>query len=355
MSTASQCLTALIVLAIMPFFWSISLTLGPTIGGTFAEPVKAFPSLSHQDSIFGTFPYLLLNLICASIVLITVIVVLRFLKEIHPNMRRKDKSDEDDTRAAESGLHRSEAEHLMSTTNNSNENSYCSFPMRPAELYEKTRNPFNVWMLLFAISIKMAHSVTFQPLVPIFLRTPPDDYVSTYYLGGTGGLNTSLQGVSLVMAVNGLASVAVQAFLYPVVTTGLGAGPTLRLVSTLYPLAYILLYIAFIPPRTCCSITIFTWLVSRSCCNLLAPSLLYLFLKRSTPHPRLLGRVNGLATSLGAGMKTLSTLAAGFLQFWREASCQCVGVVGVGVSGRGGGGAVLVFGYFGEVKAGSLL
>ena len=66
----------------MPFFSSIGLTLGPTIRGPFARPLhgicEAVPPMFHGDSIFAMFPYLLLNLICASMLMITVIVVLVF-------------------------------------------------------------------------------------------------------------------------------------------------------------------------------------------------------------------------------------------------------------------------------------
>ena len=300
----------------MPFFWSIGLTLGPTIGGTFAEPVKAFPSVFHEGSIFSTFPYLLPNLICASMLLITVIVVLGFLEETHPNLRRRDRPGDNSVNTTESGLHDSETEPLLPTsTNNSNHSSYRSFPLPPPVAPSRGPLPWNVWMLLFAISIKMAHSVTFQQLLPIFLRTPYDRDVSKDYLGGIGGLSMSLQGVGLVMAVNGVASVGVQVFIYPAVTTWLGTGPTLRLATSLHPFAYILLpYIAFIPAGIWRSIGLFTWLVIRCCFNMLTPPLLYIFLKRSTPNPLMLGRINGLATSMGAGMKTLSPLAAGFLQ-----------------------------------------
>ena len=235
-------------------------------------------------------------------------------------MRRRDKSGDDHPSAAESGLQDPEAEPLIPTsTNSSSHNSYHSFPPHPVEVSEKGRISFNVWMILFAISIKMAHSVTFQQLIPIFLRTPPDDDVPKYCLGGIGGLDMSLQVVGLVMAVNGVASVGVQALIYPVVTTWVGTGATLRLATTLHPFAYIFLpYIAFIPAGTWRLIGFFIWLVIRCCFNMLTPPLLYIFLKRSTPNPLMMGRINGLATSMGAGMKTLSPLAAGFLQDYGE-------------------------------------
>ena len=95
----------------------------------------------------------------------------------------------------------------------------------------------------------------------IFLRTPYDSDVLKYYLGGIGALSMSLECVGLVIAVNGVASVGVQAIIYPAITTWLGTGPTLRLATSLHPWAYIFLpYIAFIPAGTWRFIGLFTLL-----------------------------------------------------------------------------------------------
>src|SRR5438045_1186859 len=71
----------------MPFVWSIGTIIGPAIGGTFANPSKSFPSLFAQNGLFGTFPYLLPNLICASMLLISIVAGYFLLEETHPGMQ----------------------------------------------------------------------------------------------------------------------------------------------------------------------------------------------------------------------------------------------------------------------------
>lgn len=71
----------------MPFVWSIGTILGPSIGGYFAVPAQNFPDTFAQDGLFGRFPYLLPNLICAGLMAISIIAGYLCLEETHPDMQ----------------------------------------------------------------------------------------------------------------------------------------------------------------------------------------------------------------------------------------------------------------------------
>lgn len=70
----------------MPFVWSVGTIVGPAIGGYFAEPVDNFPSFS-RNGLFASFPYLLPNIICASLLLTSIVAAYFFLLETHPDMQ----------------------------------------------------------------------------------------------------------------------------------------------------------------------------------------------------------------------------------------------------------------------------
>lgn len=70
--------------AVMPFVWSIGTIVGPCIGGTFADPHESWPDAFPKGGLFERCPYLFPNLICASLLLIS--IVLGFL-ETHPDMQ----------------------------------------------------------------------------------------------------------------------------------------------------------------------------------------------------------------------------------------------------------------------------
>jgi MFS family permease len=84
----------------MPFVWSIGTILGPAIGGYFADPADNFPSLFPRNGIFAALPYLLPNLMCASLLLASIVAAHFFLLETHPDMQPWSKPEDLDYTSA---------------------------------------------------------------------------------------------------------------------------------------------------------------------------------------------------------------------------------------------------------------
>lgn len=57
--------------------------LGPALGGALAQPSNSYPTLFPADGLFGRFPFLLPNLVCAGILATGVVIGLLFLEETH--------------------------------------------------------------------------------------------------------------------------------------------------------------------------------------------------------------------------------------------------------------------------------
>lgn len=57
--------------------------LGPALGGALARPSDSYPTLFPESGLFGRFPFLLPNLVCAGILATGVVVGLLFLEETH--------------------------------------------------------------------------------------------------------------------------------------------------------------------------------------------------------------------------------------------------------------------------------
>ena len=65
--------------------------LGPALGGALAQPCETLPAIFSRNSIFGYYPFLLPNLVCAMVLVIGVVVGTLFLKETHEVKRcRRD-------------------------------------------------------------------------------------------------------------------------------------------------------------------------------------------------------------------------------------------------------------------------
>lgn len=76
--------------AIMPFVWSIGTIIGPAVGGTFANPVKSYPSLFSKTGFFAEYPWAVPNLICAAIMLFSIVLSYFCLEETHPDLCNTD-------------------------------------------------------------------------------------------------------------------------------------------------------------------------------------------------------------------------------------------------------------------------
>lgn len=70
----------------MPLVWSVGTILGPCIGGTFADPHETWPDVFPRGSLLDRFPYLLPNLICAGLLLVSIVLGVFLLEETHHDM-----------------------------------------------------------------------------------------------------------------------------------------------------------------------------------------------------------------------------------------------------------------------------
>ncbi|KAH7384441.1 major facilitator superfamily domain-containing protein, partial [Pyrenochaeta sp. MPI-SDFR-AT-0127] len=71
--------------SIMPFVWCLGTIIGGALGGLLASPADVLPMF--KGSIFETFPYLLPNLVCASVVVFGLTVGVLFLEETHEDRK----------------------------------------------------------------------------------------------------------------------------------------------------------------------------------------------------------------------------------------------------------------------------
>lgn len=73
--------------AVMPFIFNIGTIAGPAIGGILANPVKGFPSVFPKGGFFDEYPWALPNIVCATIMLFSIILSYFYLMETHPDLR----------------------------------------------------------------------------------------------------------------------------------------------------------------------------------------------------------------------------------------------------------------------------
>ena len=317
----------------MPFVWSIGTIIGPAIGGTFARPAISMPSVFSSAGIFAHFPYLLPNLICAAILLISILFGYFFLIETHPDMQAWSTQEELEHTTAETPLMTAVAtsdfggdlrSDPYGTLNNVDihetkewkvnaDGTSCSASISSKDTPKYLTR--KVAMIVVALGIFTYHSMTYDHLLPIFLQ---DDRISTSSVPRSpfsipGGLGLAIRSVGIIMSINGLIALFIQAILFPLFASWLGVWRTFVMVTVLHPIAYFIVpYLAFLPANSLYP-GIYVCLAIRNFLSILAYPVLLILLKEAAPSPSVLGKVNGLAASAGAACRTIAPPIAGCL------------------------------------------
>ena len=317
----------------MPFVWSIGTIIGPAIGGTLAQPAINYPSI-FSDTIFAKFPYLLPNLICAIMLLMSVIAGYFFLTETHPDMQPWSTPAELDHSVAETPL-MATAGATANSGVDLRADSYGTFndvefqkeetwnvnadgSSRPASIASLEKHKIftkRVVMLVIALGIFTYHSMTYDHLLPIFLQDEREEIqvLRSGILNIPGGLGLSTQDVGVIMSCNGLIALFVQGVIFPLFAEWLGVWKLFLMVSILHPIAYFIVpLLAFLPPNLLYP-GIYGCLTIRNFFSILGYPVILILLKEACPKASVLGTINGLAASAGAACRTVAPPVAGLL------------------------------------------
>ncbi|KAF7863191.1 hypothetical protein EAF04_007274 [Stromatinia cepivora] len=313
--------------SVMPFVWSIGTIIGPAIGGTFADPTLTFPNIFSSDGIFNTFPYLLPNLMCAGLLFMSILAGYFLLQETHPDMQPRVSLPDDTYHSEETPLMatadaiKTPAVDLRAETYGTFEGSddsewrSASTKVTPPKIFTK-----NVVALIIALGIFTYHSMTYDHLLPIFLEDTKGLGESISAMSGkfntsvmAGGLGLSVQQVGVIMSINGVIALFVQAVIFPWAAEFFGTYRLFILVTVLHPVAYLMVPVLVYLPSSFLYIGLYTALFVRNLLSILLYPVLLILIKEATPSPNVLGKVNGLAASAGAACRTIAPPVSGYL------------------------------------------
>ncbi|KAL9636499.1 MAG: hypothetical protein Q9164_002782 [Protoblastenia rupestris] len=168
-------------------------------------------------------------------------------------------------------------------------------------------------MITVALGIFTYHSMTYDHLLPIFLQDERFSQNHESIFTMPGGLGLTTQSVGVIMSVNGLIALFIQAIVFPLFASWLGIWKTFVMVTALHPVAYFIVpYLAFVREAALYP-AVYACLTLRNFTSILAYPVLLIMLKEATSSPTVLGKVNGLAASAGAACRTIAPPIAGYL------------------------------------------
>ncbi|KAK3353613.1 major facilitator superfamily domain-containing protein [Lasiosphaeria hispida] len=317
--------------SIMPFVWSIGTIIGPAIGGTFADPHETFPHLFPKGSLFERFPYLLPNLICAGMLLLSILLGYFLLEETHPDMQPRVFLP-DDTFLSENTPLIETSDAMKRPAVDLRDENYGTVRGREADNSDTTRTKGQakrpvgsifckrIMAVILALSIFTYHSMTFDHLLPIFFE---DDRAANHALSGgfdhlslfysPGGLGLSLQSVGMIMAVQGVIALFVQAVIFPIMAERVGVYRLFIFVTVFHPICYLIMPSLLFVPDGLLYPAIYFCLAVRNFFSIIIYPLLLILIKEATPSLTVLGKVNGLAASAGAACRMVAPPIAGYL------------------------------------------
>jgi MFS family permease len=317
--------------AVMPFVWSIGTIIGPSIGGYFAEPVQSFPGWFSAKGLFAKFPYLLPNLICSFLLLVSIITAYFLLEETHPDKQPHGVFEQYDAAVARTPLLPAQGATADAPADLTSE-SYGTFNNVEIQRDESWRVRSNgewveapadrkvfswtVIQFVVALGIFTYHSMTYDHLLPIFLQDKRADDVNAFDLTSSsmgGGLGIPVQKVGVIMSANGVMQLIIQAFVFPLLADFFGVWRLLLLVTLTHPIAYFIVPFLQLLPQNLLYPGLFACLAVRSLTAILAFPLLLIMIKEAAPDKSHLGKINGLAASTGAACRTMASPIAGLL------------------------------------------
>lgn len=318
--------------SVMPFVWSIGTIIGPSIGGYFAEPAENFPAFFSRTGLFAKYPYLLPNIICSALLLVSILMAYFLLQETHPDKQPRGYFEAYDAAVAQTPLLPTQGATADAATNIAAE-SYGTFNTVDIHHEEEWRvksngdwidspangKPFNMNVIIFVVALGTFtyHSMTYDHLLPIFLqdkRADGDMNASELSSAGlSGGLGIPIQNVGVILSINGVIQLAIQAIVFPLLADFLGVWRLLLLVTVAHPIAYFIVPFLQLLPADMLYPSLFACLTVRNLTSIIAFPLLLIMIKEAAPEKSHLGKINGLAASTGAACRTVASPIAGLL------------------------------------------
>ncbi|KAF2844950.1 MFS general substrate transporter [Plenodomus tracheiphilus IPT5] len=177
-------------------------------------------------------------------------------------------------------------------------------PMR-GQPAPKPRKTFNrtVVMVILAMSIFAFHQMAFISILPVYIQ----DDIKAPGLDFKGGLGMDLPHVGTFLAINGLITLFVQGFVFPIFVEWAGVWNTFIWMIILYPTTYIIVPFITALPHEFWSPGVYASLVLQAFYGILVFPCALILMKNAIPSPLVLGRVNGIAMSACCLARTVSS------------------------------------------------
>jgi len=322
--------------SLMPLVWNIGSIFGPSIGGALANPLDVKPGGDRSGgSLFERFPYALPNIVSAVFFAVGITTGLLYLEEtLETKQGHRDyglvlggKLNAFVQRCivlVKERLHlqrpskteRAETEPLIKRVADEEQTLLATAPTAPPAPPPTWREVLNYQakMNLFTYTLLAAHAMAFDQLLPVFMQYPPlaPDFHQSNPLQFAGGFGLHHFTIGLLSTCYGVFGMLVQFFLFPRVARSFGILRCLKWCACIFPFCYVAMpFTALLPTQNLQVSACFAVMLVKGLCSIFAFPCSTILLTNSASSLRVLGTLNGFATSFSAIGRALGPLLAG--------------------------------------------
>ncbi|PSK33639.1 hypothetical protein B9Z65_7526 [Elsinoe australis] len=338
--------------SIMPGIWCIGSIVGAGLGGTLADPIRNYPEYFAPHGIFQRYPYLLPNLVCCAVVILSMIVGLLFLEETHED--KKDRRDiglevgdwllqrfrrpiifNEKARIVEEEYRLlRDSDSRDSCDYSSMDSSPALLPMTistaelssggPAALEGGTPQSQNaglvgtftpqVIMIIVSYGLLAFHTISAEQLLPVLLSMPHTSEAARLPFFFSGGFELPTKTIGKILSMQGIIQTIATLVVFPFISQRLGSLATFRLSVLSYPFLYLLVPYLTVMPETIQRPLLYVVIVWKVTAQAFAFPPLQILLANSAPSKKVLGTLNGSAASSASLCRAIGPTLSGLIQ-----------------------------------------
>jgi MFS family permease len=305
--------------SILPLVWQIGSIVGPILGGALASPATKMPYLFGDSEFFKKFPFALPNIVNCVFFTLGIVEGILFLKEsLEAKKYRRDYGRELGqylkgifTKRKKQPRAKDDFESVPLTSK-----SVGKSESLPSPRYRDVFSPQSSVNLL-AYCILALHAVTYDQLLPVFMHLPVERQGVSLPFKFAGGFGLESGRIGVIFTAYGIFSMVCQFTLFPVLTQRYGALFCMRACTFVFPFTYILTpYTVLLPTSATRQAALLGIMIIKALAGVFAFPCITILLTNSARSLRLLGTLNGVATSLSAIGRAAGPYMAGQTFTW---------------------------------------
>ncbi|KAF9690561.1 hypothetical protein EKO04_011483 [Ascochyta lentis] len=321
--------------SVMPLVYTIGAIFGPTLGGALSNPLRIDPRKPSSDAFLARFPYCLPNIVAAVFFLVGIIVGWLFLQETLESKRQHQdlglrtgtkltayvrrllginrKGDFDEPEREPLLGQQKKADSRSTAAGNTTVVKAEKPRIRDVLTYQTTLN-------LVVYTLLALYVIAYDQLIPVFLHHPPQDpndpNISLPFKF-SGGFGIDSRRIGAMFTFFAISSTLCQFLLFPPLARTLGVLNCLRIAFLVYPVVFFFTpFVSLIQDNTAKQVVMIALLVVRGLAGTFAFPTSTIMLTNSAASLKILGTINGVATSVSAIGRASGPAIGGGLFTW---------------------------------------